>query len=123
MFLQSALVADLVTMLLLSLFISRQTAGSITSFLLTLTILPLGASVYGIFRFIRRRPALRRWAVDDQTRARAALVLLALFCVTTQFTGAEPIVGSFLAGMLISATTFAAKPQVLTYCRGIGYGF
>lgn len=119
----SALLADLCTMLLISLFISAKTSGKMGDFLLALVILPLSMAVYFAIVWVRRSPNARRWFGDVQSRMRAIVALVALFCAVADFTGAEPIIGSFLVGILVGAIPFAHKQKLRDYCHGVGYGF
>ncbi|WAH38442.1 cation:proton antiporter [Alicyclobacillus dauci] len=119
----SALIADFLTMLLLSIFISGQTAGSPSQVLLTLAIVPFAIGVYIILRGVQRLPWLRNLAGDVQVRIRAIIALLAVTTALADFTGAEPILGSFLVGMLVSALPFSLKGKLRDYSHGIGYGF
>lgn len=118
-----ALIADFFTMLLLSIFISSQTAGSPLQILLTLAIIPFTIAIYGTLRILQRNPFFRRLAGDVQTRIRAIIALLAITCALAEFSGAEPILGSFLVGMLVSALPFSFKQKLHDYSHGIGYGF
>lgn len=119
----SALIADFLTMLLLSMFISSQTSGSWTQVLLTLAIVPFACIIYIVLRSVQRSPWLRRFAGDVQIRIRAIIALLAVTAALADFTGAEPILGSFLVGMLVSALPFSFKEKLRDYSHGIGYGF
>ncbi|EPZ52789.1 cation:proton antiporter [Alicyclobacillus acidoterrestris] len=49
--------------------------------------------------------------------------MLSVTAALADFTGAEPILGSFLVGMLVSALPFAFKEKLRDYSHGIGYGF
>lgn len=119
----SALIADFLTMLLLSIFISRQTSGSLSQVALTLAIIPFAIGVYLVLRLVQRLPWIRRLAGDIQVRIRAIIALLAVTTTLADFTGAEPILGSFLVGMLVSALPFSFKSRLRDYSHGIGYGF
>ncbi|GMA59855.1 hypothetical protein GCM10025859_02950 [Alicyclobacillus fastidiosus] len=119
----SALLADFLTMFLLSMFITIQISGSFTRVLLTCAIIPFTILVYGVLRSVQRLPALRRLAGDVQVRIRAVVALLSVTVTLADFTGAEPILGSFLVGMLVSALPFSFKDKLRDYSHGIGYGF
>ncbi|MCL6626692.1 cation:proton antiporter [Alicyclobacillus shizuokensis] len=117
-----ALIADVATMFLLSLFVSVHSSGQLDDFLLTLSVFPLAFILYRALAWGQRVPALRRLAGDAQARMRAVVALLAGFCAVAEFTGSEPILGSFLVGMLVSALPFAHKQRIKEYSHGIGYG-
>lgn len=119
----SALMADFLTMLLISVFISSRSASSFLQVALTLAIVPFAIGVYLLLRTIQRLPVFRRLAGDVQVRIRAIIALLAVTTALADFTGAEPILGSFLVGMLVSALPFSFKDKLRDYSHGIGYGF
>lgn len=119
----SALLADLLTMLLISLFISSATSGQLRDFLLALAVLPLGLFSYVLVRWMKSSAYLRSFAGDIQHRMRAIVALVAFFCAIANFTGSEPIIGSFLVGLLVSSIPFAFKDTLRNYAHGIGYGF
>ncbi|MFB5190095.1 cation:proton antiporter [Alicyclobacillus fastidiosus] len=119
----SALLADFLTMFLLSLFISIQISGSLIRVLLTCAIVPFTILLYGLLRGVQRLPALRRLAGDVQARIRAIVALVSVTAALADFTGAEPILGSFLVGMLVSSLPFSFKDTLRDYSHGIGYGF
>ncbi|WP_026961317.1 cation:proton antiporter [Alicyclobacillus herbarius] len=117
-----ALMADVVTMFLLSLFISMHTSGQFDDFLLTLAIFPFIFILYRALAWCRQVPRLRALAGDAEARMRAVVALMAGFCAFAEFTGSEPILGSFLVGILVSAIPFANKQKIKDYSHGIGYG-
>ncbi|OFW81449.1 MAG: hypothetical protein A2201_07870 [Alicyclobacillus sp. RIFOXYA1_FULL_53_8] len=119
----SALLADLSTMFLVSYFVSLKTSGEWTDFLLTLIILPAIALVYLVLVRLRKVSYVRSFAGNLQTRVRAAVALMAAAGALADFTGSEPILGTFLVGILVSAMPFAFKPQLRDYSHGLGYGF
>ena len=119
----SALLADLSTMFLVSYFVSLKTSGEWTDFLLTLIILPAIAFVYLVLVRLRKVSYVRSFAGNLQTRVRAAVALMAAAGALADFTGSEPILGTFLVGILVSAMPFAFKPQLRDYSHGLGYGF
>jgi Kef-type K+ transport system membrane component KefB len=117
-----ALLADLCTMLLVSLFISAHTSGQLHDFLLALIIIPFAIALYMLISFARQFPTARYLVGDIQNRMRAIVALVAIFCAVADFTGSEPILGSFLVGILVSAIPFAFKRKLRDYSHGIGYG-
>lgn len=117
-----ALLADMCTMLLLSLFLSTRRSGDATDFFLTLVVLPLSLAAYAVLRWLRRFPRARRLAGDVSNRTRGAVALVAAFAAVAEFSGSEPILGSFLVGIIVSALPFAWKRRVKETAHGIGYG-
>lgn len=118
-----ALLADLCTMLLISLFISATTSGQLSDFLVALILFPIVVLAYPAIQLIRRFRYTRMLAGDVQNRMRAMVALMAVFCAIADFSGSEPILGSFLVGILVSAIPFAFKKRLRDYSHGIGYGF
>lgn len=119
----SALLADLMTMLLVSYFVSLKTSGQWGDFLLTLSILPAVGLFYVMLLWIRKIPYVRSFAGSLQTRVRAIVALMAAAGAFADFTGSEPILGTFLIGILVSSIPFAFKAQLRDYSHGLGYGF
>ncbi len=119
----SALLADFCSMLLLSILISSHSAGNPLQVLLTLSIIPFTLFLYFLFRLLQKILFFRKLAGDVHTRIRAIVALLAVTCALAQFSGAEPILGSFLVGALVSALPFSFKQTLRDYSHGIGYGF
>lgn len=118
-----ALFADFLTMVLLSMFISRHSGGGAGDVVLAFFILPVMVVVYIVLKWSKRWAFIRRLAGDAKMRVRAIVALLCAACAFAEFTGAEPILGSFLVGMLVSALPFARKTTIRDYSHGLGYGF
>ncbi|MFX4302925.1 cation:proton antiporter [Alicyclobacillus tolerans] len=121
--LMSALLSDFLTMVILSLYLGRLSGDGAFSTLMTLAILPMTLVMYLILRVIQRLPYIRKYAGDAKNRLRAILAILALLCIIATATGAEPILASFLVGMLVSALPSRDKDKIRDYSHGIGYGF
>jgi len=119
----SALMADLSTMLLVSLFVSVKSAGEPISLLWALAIVPVAVGSYFAVNWSRGVTWVRDMFPDVQSRMRAIIALIASFCALAEFTGSEPILGSFLVGILVSALPFAYKKTIKDYSHGVGYGF
>lgn len=118
-----ALMADLCTMLLISLFISARTAGDAMDFLVTLVVIPVAVAAYLLIRWMRRFRYTRMLAGDMQNRMRGMVAFIAAVVAIADFSGSEPILGSFLVGIIVSAIPFAFKKRLRDYSHGIGYGF
>ncbi|MBX5437036.1 MAG: cation:proton antiporter [Alicyclobacillaceae bacterium] len=119
----SGLVADLVTMLLVLLYLGAWHAHGMADWAGTLAVIPFALAVWLCMRWLRRHPWRSRWAGDVSSRTRGAVALLAAVCVIADWTGAEPILGAFLAGIVVAAVPFAWKDRLRDYCHGLGYGF
>lgn len=118
-----ALMADLATMVLVSLFVSVHRSGQLDDFLIAISIIPLSIGLYYVTRWSKQFLWIRQLLPDVQGRMRALVALVAAFCAFAEFTGSEPILGSFLVGILISALPFAFKDTIKQYSHGLGYGF
>ncbi|QQE78047.1 cation:proton antiporter [Alicyclobacillus sp. SO9] len=119
----ASLMADLSTMLLVSLFVSVRSSGQVSDFLFALSIIPIALAVYFTANWSRGFPVVRALFPDIQSRMRAVIALISAFCALAEFTGSEPILGSFLVGILVSALPFAFKKRIKDYSHGVGYGF
>jgi len=118
-----ALFADFLTMVLLSMFISRAAGGGASDVAIAFFILPVMGGIYLLLKWAKKWAFFRRLAGDAKMRVRGIVALLAAACAFAEFTGAEPILGSFLVGMLVSALPFALKSTIRDYSHGLGYGF
>ncbi len=103
----AALIADFVTMVLITLVVAVISGG------VTLEVLLVGVLLVAFVVAARYAPQLVRWrplqrALDDLTHAtvqikvRGALAVMFAFVVLSEVLGAEVILGAFLAGALIS---------------------
>ncbi len=118
-----ALIADLMTMILVSLFVTVRRSGRLEDFVIAIAIIPLALLCYYVLHWLQRFGWVRRFFSDVQSRMRAIVALVAAFCAFAEFTGTEPILGSFLVGMMVSALPFAFKERIKQYSHGVGYGF
>ncbi|MCY0895729.1 MAG: cation:proton antiporter [Alicyclobacillaceae bacterium] len=121
--LTTALLSDFLTMVLLSVFVGHVSGDGPGMTLRTLAILPFTAILYLVLRAIQRFPKVRAWAGDAKARLRAILAILGTTCLLADATGAEPILGSFLIGMLVAALPSREKSRIREYSHGLGYGF
>lgn len=106
----SAVVADFVTMLLITVVVAFYSQGEltlhvlvfITLFLLFFALLWLGRRLLHREGSIVTRMAFSA-PQTAETSVRASLTLMLVFVVVSQFIGTEIILGAFLAGALVSA--------------------
>ena len=127
----AALIADFVTMVLITLVVAVLSGG------VTLEVLLVGLLVLAFLVAARYAPRLVRWrplqgALDDLTHAtvqikvRGALAVMFGFVVLSEVLGAEVILGSFLAGALISLISSPDNPgdnEARYKLDAIGFGF
>ena len=118
----SALIADVSTMLLVSLYVNLQVSGQLYDFLLAIAIVPGAMLLYGLIRTIQQTRIRKRVAGDASARLRAVVALVAAGCAFADYAGSEPILGSFLVGVVISAVPMAFAKEIRSYCHGLGYG-
>lgn len=117
-----ALIADVVTMLLVSLYVNVQTSGKLLEFFLALAIIPGGAGLYTTIRWVQSTRWRKQIAGDRSARLRGVVAMVAAGCALADYTGSEPILGSFLIGVVISAIPMAFQSEIRAYCHGLGYG-
>ncbi|MEZ4767265.1 MAG: monovalent cation:proton antiporter family protein [Caldilineales bacterium] len=127
----AALIADFVTMVLITLVVAVLSGG------VTLEVLLVGLLVVAFLVAARFAPRLVRWrplqrALEDLTHAtvqikvRGALAVMFGFVVLSEVLGAEVILGAFLAGALISLISSPENPgdnEARHKLDAIGFGF
>ena len=127
----AALIADFVTMVLITLVVAVISGG------VTLEVLLVGVLLVAFVVAARYAPQLVRWrplqrALDDLTHAtvqikvRGALAVMFAFVVLSEVLGAEVILGAFLAGALISLISSPENPgdnEARHKLDAIGFGF
>jgi Kef-type K+ transport system membrane component KefB/Trk K+ transport system NAD-binding subunit len=124
----AALLADFLTMFLITVYVAFLSSG------LTLEILLVGVLFVAFLLTYRlglrhvRRPAVQRLieqlsGATSQIKVRTALALLMAFVVLAEFVGVELILGAFLAGVVVSLIR-PPEDEVLRHdLEAIGYGF
>jgi Kef-type K+ transport system membrane component KefB len=126
----SASIAEIATIVLLSLFFSREAGGIgaklVLLVLFGLFVLAVGVAVLGAEHSMRISAALLR--LQDTTaeiRIRGAFVLLTVFVVLAERLGLEAILGAFLAGAivkLVDRDQAMTHPQFRQKLEAVGYG-
>ncbi len=125
----SALIADFVTMLLITVVVAALSQG------LTLDILLIGLLFVAFFvfyyvgeRILERFTGVRR-LVDElssataQIKVRAAFTIMLIFVALAEMLGTEIILGAFLAGAIISLLSRPEDADLFRQLDAIGYGF
>src|SRR6266567_6448245 len=125
-----ASIAEITTIVLLSLFFSGEAGGVgaklVLLVLFGLFVLAVGLAVLGAEQSMRISATLLR--LQDTTaeiRIRAAFVLLALFVVLAERLGLEAILGAFLAGAilkLVDRDQAMTHPEFRQKLEAVGYG-
>jgi Kef-type K+ transport system membrane component KefB len=125
-----ASIAEITSIVLLSLFFSGEAGGIGVKLLLlslfALFVLAVGVAVLGVEHLMRISAALER--LQDTTaeiRIRASFLLLVLFAVLADRLGLEAILGAFLAGAIVK---FVDRDEAMTHpefrqkLEAVGYG-
>src|SRR6266566_3825022 len=125
-----ASIAEIATIVLLSLFFSGEASGIGVKLVLLglfgLFVIAVGVAVLGAERSMRISATLLR--LQDTTaeiRIRAAFLLLALFVVLAERLGLEAILGAFLAGAIIKLVDrdqTMTHPEFRQKLEAVGYG-
>jgi len=123
--------ADFGAVILLSLFYSRESAGTGTRFVLLGVFVALLATIGLVVgragRSMRLSAVLLRLQdTTAQIRVRGAVVLLVGFVALAERFGLETILGAFMAGVilrLVDRDAMMTHPNFRVKLEGIGYGF
>lgn len=125
-----ASIAEVATIVLLSLFFSGESSGIGAKLLLLglfgLFVLAVGVAVVGAEQSMRISATLLR--LQDTTaeiRIRGSFLLLAVFVVLAERLGLEAILGAFLAGAilrLVDRDQMLTHPQFRQKLAAVGYG-
>jgi Kef-type K+ transport system membrane component KefB len=125
----AALIADFVTMLLITIVVAALSYG------LTLDILLIGFLFLAFFFMLRfgniffnKIPGVRRIVEElsgatAQIKVRAAFTMMLIFVALSEFLGTEIILGAFLAGAIISLLRQPEDANLVHQLDAIGFGF
>ena len=127
----AASIADFATIILLTLFFSREATGTGTKLLLLGGFAVLAAvavsGLLGLERSMRLSNALVRLQdTTAQIRVRGAFLLMAAFVALAENLGLEVILGAFTAGAILSLVdrdALMTHPHFHTKLEGAGFGF
>ncbi|WP_421384219.1 monovalent cation:proton antiporter family protein [Bacillus salacetis] len=116
-----AVIADLVTMILLAVFVSLYGEGHGNMWLLLL-LFGAGVLLYFLGRRFKNNPLMKTLSTGTvQIGTRAIFTLIILLVGVSESVGAENILGAFLAGVLVS---LLSPPQEMVHrLDSFGYGF
>ncbi len=125
----SSLVADFMTMLLITVYVAKISSGLSLELLLILIIFVVFVVFYRLSHYLLgrtatiktlQRPSLQR----TEIKTRAAFAIMIFFIVLSQKIGIEIILGAFLAGFLISMLSAESDLKLLhEKLNGVGFGF
>jgi Kef-type K+ transport system membrane component KefB/Trk K+ transport system NAD-binding subunit len=120
----SALIADFVTMVLITLVASLIDGGQIANMLLILILFVAFFLLYRLGLLLSRMDVIEKLAhATSQIRVRAAFALILVFVALAQQLGSEVILGAFLAGLIISMLSKHHGHELHMKLDAIGYGF
>ena len=126
----AAMFAEFGSIILLSLFFSREATGTATKIVLLLG-LALGALAFAFVLLRLERSAriaavlLRLQDTTAQIRVRGAFLLLVAFATLASLLGLETILGAFIAGVIlrfVDRDRFCTHPQFRQKLEAIGFG-
>lgn len=124
----AALLADFITMLLITVYVTVRAKGLSLDILLVALLF-----VAALIAFRVGQAALRRSAADlvfddivpvsSKTRLHGSMALLLAFVILAGLLGAEMILGAFLAGVVLSLLSGPRQTQLKGDLDAIGFGF
>ncbi|WP_058308123.1 monovalent cation:proton antiporter family protein [Gracilibacillus massiliensis] len=116
-----AVIADLVTMILLAVFVSFYGEGSGNMWLL-LILFGVGVLLYFVGKYFRNQSFIETMSKGTiQIGTRAVFTLIIFLVALSESVGAENILGAFLAGALVSL--LAPNQELVQKLDSFGYGF
>jgi CPA2 family monovalent cation:H+ antiporter-2 len=116
-----AVIADLVTMILLAVFVSLNSEGHGSMWLL-LILFGAGVAFYFVGKFFRDRTFIETMSKGTvQIGTRAVFTLIIVLVGVSESVGAENILGAFLAGVLVSL--LSPNADLVHKLDSFGYGF
>jgi monovalent cation:H+ antiporter-2, CPA2 family len=116
-----AVIADLVTMILLAIFVSLYDPGQGNTWLL-LILFAAGVVLYFVGKRFKNRPLLESLSKGTvQIGTRAVFMLIIVLVGLSETVGAENILGAFLAGVLVSL--LSPNQELVHKLDSFGYGF
>lgn len=124
----SAMIADFSTILLISAYSIFYRQGLSVDLILVLALIAAFLAVYRVTTFFKRYDSVGRLfrqlsSATAQLGMKGAFALAILFMALAQGLGIEYILGSFLAGVIVSALSSGESSELSEKLDGIGYGF
>lgn len=116
-----AVIADLVTMVLLAIFVSMYSENQGNMWLL-LILFGAGVLLYFLGKYFTHQSFLETMSKGTiQIGTRAVFALIIFLVALSETLGAENILGAFLAGVLVSL--LSPNPEMVHKLDSFGYGF
>ncbi|NIT59254.1 MAG: sodium:proton antiporter, partial [Aliifodinibius sp.] len=125
----ASLIADFVTMLLITVLVAVISGGLTFEILLIGLLFVAFFLMYRFGDFIFNRIPRVRGLMDElshatsQIKIRLAFTIMLSFVVLSEFLGTEIILGAFLAGAIISLLRQPEDAEVIHQMEAVGYGF
>lgn len=124
----TALVADVVTMFLITIIAGWMSSGPTLKLFLGLGLIVVFAIALRVGHVLARFPAVGQAArelseLTAQVPVRASLVLMLAFVALSEGLGTEVILGAFLAGFLIAVITKRQTQDLFHKLEALGFGF
>jgi len=120
----SALIADFLTMLLITVVVLMLTSGQVKDILLVLFLFLAFFIFYKLANILIRLDVIKRLSdATSQIRVRGSFALILIFVVFSEYLGSEAILGAFLAGAIVSLVSEKREEAFILKLEAIGYGF
>jgi len=125
----SALIADFVTMLLITVLVAALSHGLTLDILLVSVLFAAFFLIYRVGNLFFNRLSFLRRAMEEvssatgQIKIRLAFTLMLVFVVLSEIVGTEIILGAFLAGAIIALLRTPEDDELVSQLEGIGFGF
>ncbi|HVO95758.1 MAG TPA: cation:proton antiporter, partial [Terriglobales bacterium] len=124
----TAVVADFVTMLLITVAVAIVSHGLTAEILLIAVLFVAFFLIYRFGTILNKVSALRRTIEDlshatAQIKVRAAFTVMLVFVALSQSLGSEIILGAFLAGAIVGLLRTADDADLAHQLEAIGFGF
>ncbi|GAE94280.1 Na+/H+ antiporter [Gracilibacillus boraciitolerans JCM 21714] len=117
-----AVIADLVTMILLAVFVSFYGGDESGNMWLLLILFGVGILLYFVGKYFRNQSFIETMSKGTiQIGTRAVFTLIIFLVALSESVGAENILGAFLAGALVSL--LAPNQDLVQKLDSFGYGF
>lgn len=124
----AALLADFITMLLITVYVTIKAKGLTLDILLVGLLFVAALVVLRVGRAVIGKPSLDLdldgiVPASPKTRLHASIALLLAFVILASLLGAEMILGAFLAGAVLSLLAGPRQRQLRESLDAIGFGF
>jgi Kef-type K+ transport system membrane component KefB len=125
----TALLADFITMFLISIYAAYYDHGSLSIEIMLVFVLFLAfALLYRTGLILRRMPLINNLLEElshatAQIKLRASLVLLVVFLVLAEVLNSEMILGAFIAGIIVALLTTSPDRRVERELEAFGFSF